>query len=625
MLKFIFRNFLVVMFLSGCSVSQKQPDGQFTRIESAQLSTQSVRRTVPLPYQLQAGEYLPDGETVLFTLHIDLPAAPTESRPLGIYVTKMVLAGSVYVNGRLQARCGLGPLEVLRCMQDPHLFVPPPSMWKAGRNEVMFKIYADRRQSNGLSSVLFGDADLLASRVYAWQYLYRVDLYLGLAWLSGLLGVLSLMVSFALKKESGYLWFGLTSIANSLSSAIYSVVNPPVSAELFSWLVFVSRFISVPLLVLTIYAFFDKLRPRFRNTVLLYIAAGALLMSVSGNTRAVVIALYAPLLLVALLLPGLLSYWTWRNPKPRNLLMTLLMALLTVSSVADWIRLYGQAPFEGVYTIPYAYSGLLVAMGAMLMGLLARSLIESRELSAHLEARVAERTIALQAAHERLLIQEVEHNKALERERMLQDMHDGFGTQLASARKMTEQGRMTQEDMARILQECMSDLYLVVDTLHESDGSLRNALADFRHRTQQRLLNTGLKLHWDVRVSDAPKIPSRVMLQVLRIAQEALNNCLKHAKAQNIWIGAVYDPNAATLSVGVKDDGAGLPPELRMGRGIHNMRARARDIGGQLTVNTSPPGTLVALTLPIPSPAAQPARPAERPSNTSEYKAHELT
>jgi len=182
---------------------------------------------------------------------------------------------------------------------------------------------------------------------------------------------------------------------------------------------------------------------------------------------------------------------------------------------------------------------------------------------------------------------------------MLQDMHDGFGSQLVIAKMMVEQSQMSQVSLARLLEETIADLYLLVDTLGSSDNYLSNALVDFRFRTQQRLAGTPLALHWNLQVDDSPEVSPKTVLQILRLVQEALNNALKHAKANNIHLDFTYDAVKGLLTVSVADDGIGIVKQTAYGRGQKNMMARARAVGGKLSVSNSYPGTLVQMSVPL--------------------------
>ncbi len=88
------------------------------------------------------------------------------------------------------------------------------------------------------------------------------------------------------------------------------------------------------------------------------------------------------------------------------------------------------------------------------------------------------------------------------------------------------------------------------------------------------------------------------------MAQESLNNTLKHARAKNLTIEADYQPDAFTLSI--LDDGQGFDQAMiadhtlrQLGSGLHNLHQRAQLLGGTCTINSQPgTGTHVRIVLP---------------------------
>lgn len=222
-------------------------------------------------------------------------------------------------------------------------------------------------------------------------------------------------------------------------------------------------------------------------------------------------------------------------------------------------------------------------------------------------------TLALQAQYHAMLQQTqqaIAQSRQQERDRLLQDMHDGFGSQLASARLLAQQGHLSPAQLPEVLDECMADLHLVVDTLSEPQPALADALVDMRFRTQRRLCRAAVQLHWQIELDALPALTPRVVLQLLRMVQEALNNALKHAQARHIWIAAVWHANSGQLHIAVRDDGVGSTAATSHlpGRGLHNMQHRARDIGATLTLHTQPPCFAVELCfVPIPTPPLEAA------------------
>lgn len=244
-----------------------------------------------------------------------------------------------------------------------------------------------------------------------------------------------------------------------------------------------------------------------------------------------------------------------------------------------------------------------------LIGLLGKSLDELRHAKEHLQIinqdlltesnKLREASAKVEAAHEQIMKLAVEQSKTEERDNLLREMHDGFGSQLTSARLLAESGRITVSELPQILQECMADLYLMADTLSNPNNTLLDSLADLKFRTVQRTSHLPIHLHWRIDVDDVPQVSQRIILQILRILQEALNNALKHAKARNILVDAIYNPAEETLTLTVSDDGVGFAENAILGRGLSNMKQRARLIGGSLNIEHASVGTVVRLSLPI--------------------------
>jgi signal transduction histidine kinase len=195
-----------------------------------------------------------------------------------------------------------------------------------------------------------------------------------------------------------------------------------------------------------------------------------------------------------------------------------------------------------------------------------------------------------------LVTARVEQSRLAEREQILADMHDGLGSQLATAKLKAESGHLNQEQVVNLLRECMADLHLLVDSLRDQGDGLAAALADHRYRTERRLAGIDIQLAWQVELDDAPVLPPKTTIQVLRIVQEAINNALKHAHAHKIVIAANYSREHGFV-IRVEDDGYGIPAEPTQQQGLRNMHRRARDIGATLTVRrgAEDKGTVVEL------------------------------
>lgn len=372
-----------------------------TEIQTATLVSRAGTQEVQLPDVLRPEDFAANGSRVRYRLQVDVPPGPL-AEPLGIYVSKVSLAGSLQLNGQYVASCEIGPLEHLRCLHQPYLFIPPPAMWRAGANDIEFEVYADSRQMNGLSRVTVGPAQQLYEGPYRWGRFLQVKLSTGLAWASFCMGLIVLSIAAALRWDRLYGWFGVTAIAIALCNLNYAATSATQWPNLVSWFVFSINLVTAPLLIATVLTFFGRDTPWARRLLIAYMVIGPACVALSGNSRTVVALAYVPSMLAGPLLAVAALRWAWQSRRRADHCMALSFAAVVVFSFVDWFRLTGRTAFEGVYLVNYVIPTTVVVLGATLASQLAAALQAARELQVTLDRRVAERTEALTLANQRL-------------------------------------------------------------------------------------------------------------------------------------------------------------------------------------------------------------------------------
>jgi HD-GYP domain-containing protein (c-di-GMP phosphodiesterase class II) len=391
-------SFLCCSWLGMASADQAVTPAATQTLIAAELTSLAGKQPVELPHILQSGEFDPKGSIVHYRLVVELPRQPDAA--LGVFVSKMSLSGRLSLNGQEVGACADGRLQDVRCLNHPNLFVPPKGAWRVGANTLDFEIYANSRQANGLTPVLVGDAFELSDGAYRKSYLLKHEVPEGIAWVALLLGLLSLAAAMVLRSASLYFWFGLTCLSSALVNMSFLTTYPAVNGDLFSWFIFASRMASSCLLLLTfVYLFAKEEGLRWlRRLLVVYTVLGPTLIAITGNNRMVVVALYAPIALVALGLLLAMVRWSWQSRRPLHVITTLMLSALFAMGMLDWMRLAGRAAFDGVYLLAYAYPGVMLIIGGMLLGLLTSALRTSREFTATLEMRVAETSALLNSA-----------------------------------------------------------------------------------------------------------------------------------------------------------------------------------------------------------------------------------
>ena len=97
---------------------------------------------------------------------------------------------------------------------------------------------------------------------------------------------------------------------------------------------------------------------------------------------------------------------------------------------------------------------------------------------------------------------------------------------------------------------------------------------------------------------DVDTLPDRFQTCVYRAIQEALTNCVRHAKARTIAV--TVTATAKALTIAVTDDGVGFDQNAaHHGLGLRGIGERVKEIGGTLTI-TSRPGQGTALVIQLP-------------------------
>jgi signal transduction histidine kinase len=159
---------------------------------------------------------------------------------------------------------------------------------------------------------------------------------------------------------------------------------------------------------------------------------------------------------------------------------------------------------------------------------------------------------------------------------------------------------MPPGEIADALRGCIAEMRLALDTLAPQEPDFRSALGNFLFRWRNQLLACGIHPSWEIAVPDEVlQLSPHASLQLLRVAQEALTNVIKHAGASAVDVQLrLVD---GRLELEVRDNGIGAAGigEDSCGRGLTNMRTRAIQLGGSVAVHGGSGGTRVTVQVPL--------------------------
>lgn len=417
------------------------------------------------------------------------------------------------------------------------------------------------------------------------------------------LGLFALVLWMKRREDPSYLLFSLASVAWLVRNLHYHLDLPRTRAALewFWWLTHASMSWVMLLTFLFALRFARQRFARFERGMALFVLLSSLAsMPLWGRGVDALVLLHICNAVVGLAGTAFVASVAWRQGTRELRVMAAALVIGVVLGVHDLGLLAGWWWPEHVYLMPFATLVILASFLYAVQYRYVEALRGVERANEELAQRLDEQSVELRAQHDKL--REVERQQALllERQRIMQDMHDGLGSSLLSAMVAVEQGSMPQEQVVGVLRECVDDLRLVIDSLEPVGHDLVSLLATMRYRLGKRLQLGGLKLEWDVH--DLPPLEwlePPDALHVLRLMQEALTNALKHARATRVRV--VTRDLGKRVEIRVEDDGEGFDvATISQGRGLRGLQRRAKVLGGSLRVDSSPGhGTVVTLRLPV--------------------------
>ena len=185
-----------------------------------------------------------------------------------------------------------------------------------------------------------------------------------------------------------------------------------------------------------------------------------------------------------------------------------------------------------------------------------------------------------------------------ERQRLGRELHDSVTQTLYSVTLYAQAAHMAilagkqdeatenLDELRNMARQAMTDMRLLIFELHpprlEEEGlavALQGRLASVETRTG---------LQTELHAEEEQRLPLSVEEELYWIAQEALNNVVKHAQAQKVTVRLQFDDETARLEV--RDDGKGFEPATARqsgGMGLRGMEERAQRINGKLEVESA--------------------------------------
>jgi len=555
------------------------------------------------------------GAIAWYRVGFELPPRANDSGSWALYLPYLYDGGRFWLNGAPLASIAQTTAQTHVRWERPHLIAMPDGQLRVGRNELLVRaVSTDPGAGPGLQRMSIGPGeDLLAlyERRMFWVRTMPQNAVITCL-------VVGLFVGFVWWRNRGevlYGLFGLAAILWSIRTLTYVIVVMP--APWWPWwraLYHASTGGFIVALALFAMRFAGFQRPWVGRTLFGYWLIGPLTMLASGGRldSRVGFLWTGGMIPIGLSIIGFTAWAAWRQRSGAAFALLAAVTLGTMAGIHDYLISWGGAlslpqavqdwTAHRIFMLHHAANLLLLVMVGILTLRFVQALNTTADLNRNLEIRVAERERELQARHAQVARLEREQAVSEERQRIMQDLHDGLGSQMFTALLRAERGAVDAGKLAQVLRDCIADMRLTFEVLEPAEADFRIALGNFRFRWDGLLHDAGLATDWNLDgLPDTFVLAPTTALQLLRIAQEALTNVLKHAQASRVQVNLRADSGQLELSV--EDDGCGFstterPPDIARGRS--NMLHRAHQLGATLTVDSQPGCTRVVLRLLLP-------------------------
>ena len=550
---------------------------------------------VDLPHSLAAGDELKSG---WYEANFEL--TKPESGFWVLYFPRLGSDAEIYVNSQL---VGLGSRmeeDASSLWQRPYYITMPHRVLTEGRNVIHVFAEVEPNREEVLYPLHFGPEGEFR-QVFADHYFLSVSTY---KLICGLLLFTAIGIGFVWyrrRQETLYGWFSLLCGIWAFHTAFQIMTEVPYGLALDRWngesVVFTAL---VAVIILFGNRYTGKISDRFEIIVLLFLFGfGVALIGLSVVAHEFIWKNYLMIPpLAALIISSVINLKRIQTSWPIPLvLFCFSLCFFTIGAIADAAGISSTTLGYGPDSyIQFAAPIFIVLVGSQLITDFATARNELEILNSSLESQIAERTLELRTQFKKITEMEKQRVLTDERDRIMQEMHDGIGSHMISMLSLLNRELPDRAVLEQTVRDALHDLRMMIDSLDADENDLSLAFGMYRSRLDHVLAGSEIKLNWQVMdIPEVDQFSPHTVLQVLRIVQEAVTNTIKHAHASTITISTEVLSDEVVIRV--EDDGSGWVGDHAQGRGMNNMSKRAESINARFDVSTNGKGVSVQLFL----------------------------
>ncbi|NNG11572.1 MAG: sensor histidine kinase, partial [Arenibacter sp.] len=202
----------------------------------------------------------------------------------------------------------------------------------------------------------------------------------------------------------------------------------------------------------------------------------------------------------------------------------------------------------------------------------------------------------------------VEEGKQLEKKRISEELHDGILGQMLGIRlilsglnnKTDSDSVLKRGDLLKKLQQIEEEIRTISHELSRaSQEKIHNFIVSIEELVQTIQESSEMKCHFEYdKIIDYDQLKGDIKINIYRIVQESLQNCIKHAKASEVDVR--FESEKDCVKITITDNGVGFDQKKgKRGIGLKNINSRLEKLNGTYDIQSKiGHGTKVIVTIP---------------------------
>lgn len=475
----------------------------------------------------------------------------------------------------------------------------PVELLKPGLNHLQLSLEVGPLIFGGLSPFILGDKESL------WA-VAKLRKFINLSLPQILFGMQLLVLvvaAVALSRDRGassLAWLIVSNLPPLLfSSSFVTTYIQGFQESIRNFLVF-APITGLGLLALS-YALTDSAQPIWLKRLLLLILCVALVaLTLPQSLSRWVIFVFALPLFVVLMLAAAIRFYRIGN-RQTNItygLIALGIFIVVLSSTYDAIARAGLIENWSFLWTSTLRSVLIVGVA---IHVFSQNFLRSeaeRLANQRITAQLEDQERKLAQAHRRESVRQREVTIQEERNRILQDLHDGVAGQLVVMSTLLSKESVNREQIRSSCLSALADLRVVVNSLSVDSGDLAFALGMYRDKYLTPLESLGVEIEWNMEKLPAlTGLTGSEVLNIVRLLQEAQNNALRHGEVKKLALSALLKDDK--VEIRVENSGGQAFEPKQMGIGLNSIRQRSDLLHGTVDFEPTVSGMLLTICIPV--------------------------